>query len=146
MLKGKEFGKAIGDAIDLKLKGGHVKTKAAIARHFNMKPPSLIDWVKKGSVAKDKLPELWRYFSDVAGPKHWGMEPGEWPAELSTANDSSLPSNAVISKKRPPTKREQRIDAITALLHTVDMDGLAVILERAKDAVRDYPLAKETRK
>lgn len=83
MLKGKDFGKAIGEAIDLKLKNGSVATKAEIARHFGMKPPSLSDWVKKGSVAKHKLPELWRYFSDVVGPAHWDLTPQEWPAGLS---------------------------------------------------------------
>lgn len=82
MLKGTEFGAAIGKAIQLKLDAGFAKSKAEIARHFNVKPPSLVDWVKKGSVAKDKLPELWRYFSDVAGPSHWGMTPAEWPAGL----------------------------------------------------------------
>lgn len=57
-----------------------------------------------------------------------------------------LPSDGIVSQKRPPTKREQRIDAIIALLQKIDIDGLAVMLERAKDAARDYPLAKETRK
>lgn len=82
MLKGTEFGKAIGEAIQRKLDRGSASSKAAIARHFNMQPPSLTDWVKKGSVAKDKLPELWRYFSDVAGPEHWGLTSSEWPSGL----------------------------------------------------------------
>lgn len=56
MIKGKDFGKAIGEAIDLKLKNGSVASKAEIARHFSMKPPSLSDWVKKGSVAKSFAP------------------------------------------------------------------------------------------
>ena len=89
MLKGKDFGKAIGEAIDLKLKNGSVASKADIARHFGMKPPSLSDWVKKGSVAKDKLPELWRYFSDVVGPAHWDLTPQEWPAGLSESTRHS---------------------------------------------------------
>lgn len=84
MLKGKEFGEAIGSAIKMKLERELAASKAEIARHFGMKPPSLSDWVKKGSVAKDKLPELWRYFSDVAGPAHWGMTEEEWPAGLPT--------------------------------------------------------------
>lgn len=88
MLKGKEFGAAIARAIQLKLDSGAAKTKAEIARHFGMKPPSLADWVKKGSVAKDKLPELWRYFSDVAGPDHWGMTKSEWPAGLTDGRDA----------------------------------------------------------
>ena len=41
-----------------------------------------MDWVKKGSVSKDKLPDLWRYFSDVVGPSHWGLSSSEWPSGL----------------------------------------------------------------
>ena len=94
MLKGKEFGAAIGEAIQRKLDAGSALSKAEIARHFGMKPPSLSDWVKKGSVAKDKLPELWRYFSDVAGPEHWGLSESEWPAGLTSPPDLLPPLSA----------------------------------------------------
>jgi len=82
MLNGKELGAAIKAAIDMKIASGAVASQAAIARHFNVKPPSIHDWIKKGSIAKDKLPELWRYFSDVVGPEHWGLK--AWP-DLGTA-------------------------------------------------------------
>ncbi|EAW9499152.1 hypothetical protein FP993_19545 [Salmonella enterica] len=74
MLSGKELGLAIEQAINKKLALGTARTKAEIARHFEIKPPSIHDWIKKGSISKDKLPELWRYFSDVVGPEHWGLE------------------------------------------------------------------------
>lgn len=74
MLSGKELGLAIERAINKKLALGTVRTKAEIARHFEIKPPSIHDWIKKGSISKDKLPELWKYFSDVVGPEHWGLE------------------------------------------------------------------------
>ncbi|GJM05031.1 MAG: Cro/Cl family transcriptional regulator [marine bacterium B5-7] len=73
MLKGKELGKAIKEAINLKLAAGTVKSKAEIARHFGIRPPSLHGWVNDGSIGKDKLPQLWEYFSDVVGPEHWGL-------------------------------------------------------------------------
>lgn len=73
MLKGKELGKAIAQAIEKKLSQGLAPSKVAIARHFGVKPPSIHDWIKKGSISKDKLPELWSYFSDVVGPEHWGL-------------------------------------------------------------------------
>lgn len=42
MLKGKEFGAAIGEAIKKKLaKDGGPQSKAEIARHFKMKPPAM---------------------------------------------------------------------------------------------------------
>lgn len=102
MLKGKDFGEAIGKAIDLKLRKGSAASKAEIARHFGMKPPSLSDWVKKGSVAKDKLPELWRYFSDVVGPAHWDLTPDEWPAGLT---DSSMHTATPIVAEKTPVYR-----------------------------------------
>lgn len=95
MLKSKEFGAAIAEAIQRKIDTGAVKSKAEIARHFGMRPPSLSDWVKKGSVAKHRLPELWRYFADVAGPDHWGLLESEWPAGLSNpSSSSSVPAAA----------------------------------------------------
>jgi hypothetical protein len=62
------------------------------------------------------------------------------------ADELSIESDGVVAKSRPLTKREQRIEEIVALLQKTNIEGLAVMLERAKDAVRDYPLAKETRK
>ena len=41
MLKGKNFGSAIGEAIQRKLDAGSAKSKAEIARHFGMQPPLL---------------------------------------------------------------------------------------------------------
>lgn len=88
MLKGKELGSAIGEAIDLKIKSGKAKSKAEIARHFRVQPPSVFDWINKGSIAKDKLPELWRYFSDVVGPEHWGLSSFQY-------DSPSLESNVI---------------------------------------------------
>jgi len=82
MLKGPEFGEAIARAIQLKKDRGTISSQKEVADHFKIKPPSLIAWIKRGTVSKDKLPELWRYFSEVAGPGHWGMTPAEWPSGL----------------------------------------------------------------
>ena len=91
MLKGKELGDAIKRAIDLKIASGAVASKADIARHFGIKPPSIHDWIKKGAISKDKLPELWRYFSDVVGREHWGLSErtDQW---LSLANTEPGPA------------------------------------------------------
>lgn len=77
MLTGKALGEAIKSAVQKKIDSGAVKSKAAIARHFGIKTPSIYDWFNKGSIDKSKLPELWRYFSDVVGPDHWGLR--DWP-------------------------------------------------------------------
>jgi hypothetical protein len=67
-------GKYLGDAIEsARIRKG--VTKKAMADFFEIKPPSIQDWVKHGRIKKDKLLELFRYFSDVAGPEHWGLTP-----------------------------------------------------------------------
>lgn len=68
MLTGKELGLAIEEAIRLK---GVARTD--VAAHFGVKPPSVQDWLKRGTISKEKLPGLWSYFSDVVGPEHWGL-------------------------------------------------------------------------
>lgn len=81
-------------AITLKMDCGAVASKAEIARHFGIKPPSIHDWIKKGSISKDKLPELWRYFSDVVGPEHWGISsfPSDSPMETTLGPAIQTPS------------------------------------------------------
>lgn len=74
MLKGKELGTAIEQAINLKIAKGVIVSKADVAKHFGIKTPSIYDWIKKGSISKDKLVKLWDYFSDVVGPEHWGVD------------------------------------------------------------------------
>lgn len=95
MLSGKELGRAIEQAIDKKLSAGSAKSKAEIARHFKIKPPSIHDWINKGSISKEKLPELWNYFSDVVGPEHWGLKgypinPDRQPATEEAIKEGSL--------------------------------------------------------
>lgn len=68
MLTGPELGAALAAAI--KKKG---ITKAALARHFEVTPPSVQDWIKRGVIDKRHLEGLWDYFSDVVGPEHWGL-------------------------------------------------------------------------
>ena len=100
MLKGKELGAAIGRAIALKKANGTLRTKIEVAEHFGVKPPAISDWCTRGTISKDKLPELWKFFADVAGPDHWGMDESEWPAGL-----------VVAAKKRYPNAAEDRAHA-----------------------------------
>lgn len=80
MLTGTALGAAIREAIEKK-----GVTQREVARVFDVKPPSIQDWMKKGTVSKDKLPALWKYFEDVAGPEHWGLEQfPRWPSRPRT--------------------------------------------------------------
>lgn len=69
MLTGEKLGSAIEAAI--KLKG---VTKKEVAAFFGVQPPSIQDWVKRGTIGKEKLPKLWTYFSDVVPASHWGLD------------------------------------------------------------------------
>lgn len=91
MLTGKELGEAIREAIEKK-----GVTKREVARVFEVKPPSIQDWVNKGTVSKDKLPALWMYFEDVVGPEHWGLnEFPKWPTRPRTESLTPDASPAV---------------------------------------------------
>lgn len=80
MLTGRELGEAIRSAIEKK-----GVTQREVASVFEVKPPSIQDWIKRGTVSKDKLPALWHYFEDVVGPEHWGLEAfPRWPTRPRT--------------------------------------------------------------
>jgi len=109
MLTGKTLGAAIAQAIDKKIESGAVKSKAEIARSFGIKPPSIHDWIKKGSISKDKLEKLWAYFSDVVGPEHWGMLafPDEAHKARSSAAIASDTTGFQIGLTATPAKQKQ---------------------------------------
>jgi hypothetical protein len=130
MLKGKEFGQAIGQAITLKLDSGGAASKADIARHFGMKPPSLADWVKKGAVAKEKLPELWRYFSDVVGPEHWGLTKSEWPAGLTPAAD--------LSTGQGVAEAGNRYSVVEWPFGSISPERYALLSAKQKEAIEEW--------
>lgn len=69
MLTGEKLGAAIEAAI--KKKG---ISKKALADAFGVKAPSVQDWIKRGTISKEKLPLLWTFFADVVGPDHWGFD------------------------------------------------------------------------
>jgi transcriptional regulator with XRE-family HTH domain len=68
MLTGEKLGQAIAEAIEKK-----GISKKAIAERYGVKPPSVQDWVKRGTISKDKLFDLIDYFSDVCDNSHWGI-------------------------------------------------------------------------
>jgi hypothetical protein len=132
MLSGKELGHAIELAINKKISSGAIKTKAEVARHFKIKPPSIHDWIKKGSISKDKLPELWNYFSDVVGPEHWGLKQLLVLKKIEPNQDNSVEKNHVYDSYLLAT--EERRAVVNFLLsvngdepHWVDSDVRAYV-------------------
>lgn len=83
MLTGKELGAAIRAAIEKK-----GVTQRQVAATFGVKPPSVSDWMSKGTIGKDKLVALWKYFEDVVGPEHWGL--ASFPPEAAERKDSAF--------------------------------------------------------
>lgn len=124
MLTGKELGEAIGSAISKK----GVKP-ADVARHFGIKPPSVNGWVATGRIGKDKLSSLFEYFSDVAGPEHWGMST-PMPTTAPT-----LPAN--IPRLTPPP--DPLLAELLAHAGRMSRAGLARLVERAASLAEQYP-------
>jgi SOS-response transcriptional repressor LexA len=89
MLSGQALGRAIAEAIKLKKNSGKIKFQADIARHFGVSRASIHDWQDSGFISKDKLAEVWRYFSDVVGPEHWGLD--SWPTDVINPDDNKIP-------------------------------------------------------
>lgn len=116
MLNRKELGRAIAKAIELKIATGLISSKAEVARHFNIKTPSLYGWIEKGTISKSKLPELWRYFSDVVGPEHWGL--ADWPIEPPIAKSHVKNLRLISGSQEQPLK--QGIDN-SATFHVLDV-------------------------
>lgn len=132
MLTGKELGAAIDAAIKKKIDSGKIRTKAEVARHFDIKPPSLHDWIKRGTVSKERLPQIWRYFSDVVGPEHWGVKAFDWPSGLAEGSGPpeelllGWPFSKIDEKKVRALSEIQRVELETLMLVTADRLGLDV--------------------
>lgn len=92
MLTGEQLGAAIRAAIELK-----GVSQVALAAHFGVKPPSVQDWIRRGTISKDKLPALWAYFGDVVGPSHWGLEGTPSQVGLERQGQGHLGTSNVLS-------------------------------------------------
>jgi len=107
MLTGKQLGQAIAQAIALKKASGAIKREADVAAHFGVRQPSLADWKKRGTISKEKLPELWRYFSDVVGPEHWGLT--EFSARLEPSPALTSDEQWLLDKWRNAREEVQEV-------------------------------------
>lgn len=102
MLTGKELGVAIRAALDKKIDKGDIASYAGAARALEVKPPSVQDWMNKGTISKDTLQELWRFCSDVVGPEHWGLEAYPWGRIApTTPKVTPIPKNSFSTDELP---------------------------------------------
>lgn len=72
MFSGEQLGQALREAMERK----GVK-QAAVAAAFDVTQPSVSEWLRYGRVGKKHITKLVDWFSDVAGPEHWGL-PTSW--------------------------------------------------------------------
>ncbi len=110
MLTGKALGAAIEDA---RLKKR--VTKRTLAMALGVKPPSVQDWVKRGTIDKAKLPALWAYFADVVGPTHWGLPA---PSSLPPAGTALTTTTVKGSLTAQPDLAELVVDAVASMTPT----------------------------
>lgn len=106
MHSGRRLGEAIASAI--KLKG---TTQKALAAHFNIQPPSVTEWLQRGTVAKSHINGLIDYFSDVVGPSHWGLS-------VSAEDGLPLEEVAFLSSYRRLSEKDRR--ALWKFMETLD--------------------------
>ncbi len=135
MLTGKQLGAAIRSAIESK-----GVSKAEVAAYFDVKPPSIQDWMNRGTISKEKLPKLWSYFGDVVGMEHWGLEPG-------TPTLTASPTRAV-DRRAPPADPEAYRAAVDRagrmLAATLKDDAQRMALIALMTALLDPPQAINT--
>jgi len=129
MLTGKELGAAIASAI--RMKG--VK-KAHVAKHFGIKPPSISDWINRGTIDKAKLEKLFAYFSDVVGPAHWGLS-GDSISMLREPSET-YPINVTPFPVENPLRRE-----LMVIADRMSDRALQVLIYEAEKIDKAYPRA-----
>jgi len=117
MLTGEKLGAAIEEA--RKKKG---VTKKALAAHFGVSPPSIQDWVKRGTIDKDKLVALWEYFSDKVGPEHWG-----------------LPWHFSVQANPPPPDLATALPVVLSVLPGLDKYRAGLVLKALESAMESEP-------
>lgn len=139
MYTGKQLGDAIRIAIDRKLDKG--VRKKDIADYFEIKEPSIADWIKKGSIQKEKLPKLWRYFSDVVGMEHWGLTAKDFECFGLVPNyQAKEPANGQYVTAR--SKRVKRLIEAADLMSDAGIDHLT---SYALWVASQYPRAQANR-
>lgn len=84
MLQGPALGTAIANAMKLKAERMAVSkiTQAALASALGMTQPSVSELLKYGRLAKENVPTLLDYFSDVVGPDHFGLPFSKFEMDL----------------------------------------------------------------
>lgn len=111
MKTGKELGRAIAEAVELKMDGLNYRSKASIAKALGIQPPSLHNWLHTGRVGEERLLKMLHFFSDVTPPQHWGLE--DWPNEVHNDPDAHVFIDIKVDVTLPVTIAQQVLELIS---------------------------------
>lgn len=137
MLTGEELGAAIRAAIQKK-----GVSQVAVAAHFGVKPPSIQDWMRRGTIGKEKLPRLWAYFSDVVGPEHWGLTGSTASYQQEDAHQSidlQDGQNAIRSAHLLP---DDRSDVVIRQFETGGSMGKGIVLAEQPGVIKEWRVSE----
>ncbi len=130
MFTGEKLGAAIRHAIALK-----GVSQVAVANHFGVKPPSVQDWMRRGTIGKDKLPALWAYFGDVVGPEHWGMSPSDLSQGPGALVASDQRSNVIPSAH---SSQHEISDVVIRQFETGGSMGSGLVLAEQPGVIKEW--------
>ena len=137
MLTGEELGAAIRAAIQKK-----GVSQVAVAAHFGVKPPSIQDWMRRGTIGKEKLPRLWAYFSDVVGPEHWGLTGSAASYQQEDAHQSIAlqdEQNVTLSAHSLP---DDRSDVVIRQFETGGSMGRGIVLAEQPGVIKEWRVSE----
>lgn len=91
--KGRALADLLTRLVNAKIDKGAARSKSEIARALGIQNPSLYGWLETGRIARDRMPQVIRYFKDVSTPNDWGLE--DWPDWIQTAPLANPPVDNV---------------------------------------------------
>lgn len=135
MLSGAALGAALKVAMDLK-----GVNQADVAKEFDVKQPSVSEWIKYGRIAKRHIPHLVAYFSSHVGPAHWGL-PASWQAaEVTMLMDEA--ELLLHYRAMPEDAKSQAIGFLKGLLSAAGRSATGTGSAESRDGLLAKPSAQ----
>ena len=134
------------EALDERSSAGSAKYFEQVIAGFQGKkdkaPRSLGPAVAAAVAEAIGMEKTWMYQEH---PDLWSSIPSiQVDAPSRATNAESMVVMNMPTARAAKIRRDERINEIVDLLRKTNIEGLAVMLDRAKDAAKDYPIAKQT--
>lgn len=137
MLTGEQLGAAIRVAIEKK-----GVSKVTVAAYFGVKPPSVQDWINRGTIGKEKLPKLWAYFADVVGPEHWGLSSAEAPYPTDGVVQSEISVGGVNVIPSAHSLQQETSDVVIRQFQTGGSMGKGIVLAEQPGVIKEWRVSE----